>query len=115
MQHARKVEEGSKVKLKDYNPDFIDEHTDPTSARAELEILTKELGKLQELLAAARHHSLLVALQGMDTSGKDGTIRRVLSQFNPKGCEVRSFKRPSGTVLTHHFLWRIHQASPRRA
>src|SRR5713226_1349176 len=114
MQLAWKVEEGSKVKLKDYNPDYIDEHTDPTSARAELEILTKELGELQELLAAARHHSLLVALQGMDTSGKDGTIRRVLSQVNPQGCEVRSFKGPSGRELTHDFLWRIHRVTPGR-
>jgi PPK2 family polyphosphate:nucleotide phosphotransferase len=114
MQLAWKVEEGSKVKLKDYNPDFIDEHTDPTSARAELEILTKELGELQELLAAAQHHSLLVALQGMDTSGKDGTIRRVLSQVNPQGCEVRSFKGPSGRELTHDFLWRIHRVTPGR-
>src|SRR6266478_10222432 len=114
MQLAWKVEAGSKVKLKDYDPDYIDEHTDPTSARAELEILTKELGELQELLAAARHYSLLVALQGMDTSGKDGTIRRVLSQVNPQGCEVRSFKGPSGRELTHDFLWRIHRVTPGR-
>jgi PPK2 family polyphosphate:nucleotide phosphotransferase len=114
MQLAWKVEAGSKVKLKDYNPDYIDEHTDPTSARAELEILTKELGELQELLAAAQHHSLLVVLQGMDTSGKDGTIRRVLSQVNPQGCEVRSFKAPTGRESAHDFLWRIHRGTPGR-
>ncbi len=114
MELAWKVEAGSKVKLKDYDPNYVDEHTDPVSARAELEILTRELGELQELLAAARYHSLLVVLQGMDTSGKDGTIRRVLSQINPLGCEVRSFKAPTGRELSHDFLWRIHRVTPGR-
>jgi PPK2 family polyphosphate:nucleotide phosphotransferase len=114
MELAWKVEAGSKIKLKDYDPNYVDEHTDPVSARAELEILTRELGELQELLAAAQHHSLLVVLQGMDTSGKDGTIRRVLSQVNPQGCEVRSFKAPTGRELGHDFLWRVHRGTPGR-
>jgi PPK2 family polyphosphate:nucleotide phosphotransferase len=114
MELAWKVEAGSKIKLKDYDPNHVDEHTDPVSARAELEILTRELGELQELLAAAQHHSLLVVLQGMDTSGKDGTIRRVLSQVNPQGCEVRSFKAPTGRELGHDFLWRVHRGTPGR-
>ena len=114
MELAWKVEAGSKIKLKDYDPNYVDEHTDPVSARAELEILTRELGELQELLAAAQHHSLLVVLQGMDTSGKDGTIRRVLSQVNPQGCEVRSFKAPTGRELSHDFLWRVHRGTPGR-
>ena len=114
MELAWKVEAGSKIKLKDYDPNHVDEHTDPVSARAELEILTRELGELQELLAAAQHHSLLVVLQGMDTSGKDGTIRRVLSQVNPQGCEVRSFKAPTGRELSHDFLWRVHRGTPGR-
>jgi PPK2 family polyphosphate:nucleotide phosphotransferase len=50
----------------------------------------------------------------MDTSGKDGTIRRVLSQVNPQGCEVRSFKGPTGRELGHDFLWRIHRGTPGR-
>src|SRR5258708_40190109 len=48
----------------------------------------------------------------MDTSGKDGTIRRVLSQVNPQGCEVRSFKAPTGRELGHDFLWRVHRGTP---
>ena len=95
MQVAWKVEAGSNVKLRDYDPDYVDEHTDPALARAELEQLGKELGELQELLAAAHHHSLLVVLQGMDTSGKADTIHQVLSRVNPQGCEVRSFKVPT--------------------
>jgi PPK2 family polyphosphate:nucleotide phosphotransferase len=114
MQLAWKVEEGSQVKLKDYDPDYIDEHTDPAIARAELELLGAELGGLQELLAAAQHHSLLVVLQGMDASGKADTIFQVLSQVNPQGCEVRSFKAPTLRELAHDFLWRVHRVVPGR-
>jgi PPK2 family polyphosphate:nucleotide phosphotransferase len=112
MQLAWKVEAGSKVKLQDYDADYGDEYTDPALARAELEILGAELGELQELLAAAQHHSLLVVLQGMDASGKADTIRQVLSQVNPQGCEVRSFKAPTQRELAHDFLWRVHRVTP---
>ena len=114
MQLAWKVEAGSKVKLKDYDPNYVDEYTDPALARAELEILGAELGELQELLAAAQHHSLLVVLQGMDASGKADTIFQVLSQVNPQGCEVRSFKAPTLRELAHDFLWRVHRMTPGR-
>ncbi len=77
-------------------------------------MLSKELGELQQLLAAAQHHSLLIVLQGMDTSGKDGTIRHVMAQVNPLGCEVRSFKGPNSRELVHDFLWRIHRVVPGR-
>ncbi len=114
MQLAWKIEEGSIVKLKDFDPDYIDEHTDPAIARAELELLGAELGGLQELLAAAQHHSLLVVLQGMDASGKADTIFQVLSQVNPQGCEVRAFKAPTLRELAHDFLWRVHRGAPGR-
>ena len=112
MQLAWKVEEGSNVKLQDYDPGYVDEHTDPALARAELEQLGEELGELQELLAAAHHHSLLVVLQGMDSSGKADTIHQVLTQVNPQGCEVRSFKAPTLRELAHDFLWRVHRVTP---
>ena len=114
MQLAWKVDKSNKTKLKDYNPDFIDPYTDRALASAELEMLSKELGELQQLLAAAQHNSLLIVLQGMDTSGKDGTIRNVMAQVNPLGCEVRSFKGPTSRELTHDFLWRIHRVVPGR-
>ncbi len=114
MQLAWKVNEGSKVKLKDYDPDFIDKYTDRALAAAEMDKLSEELGELQQLLAAARHHSLLIVLQGMDTSGKDGTIRNVMAQVNPLGCEVRSFKGPTSRESAHDFLWRIHRVVPGR-
>ena len=114
MQLAWKVEAGSKVKLQDYDPDYVDEHTDPALARAELEILGAELSELQELLAAAQHHSLLVVLQGMDASGKADTIFQVLSRVNPQGCEVHAFKAPTHRELAHDFLWRVHRVTPGR-
>ena len=67
---------------------------------------------MQQLLYAARTHSLLVVLQGRDTSGKDGTIRRVTGPLNSQGCEVASFKVPTEVELAHDFLWRAHAATP---
>src|SRR5438093_2938750 len=114
MQVAWKVEAGSNVKLQDYDPSYVDEHTDPALGRAELEQLGTELGELQELLAASEHQSLLVVLQGTDTSGKADTIFQVLSRVNPQGCEVRSFKVPTPRELDHDFLWRVHRVTPGR-
>ncbi len=112
MQLAWKVEAGNNIKLQDYDPGYVDEYTDPALARAELQQLGEELSELQELLAAAHHHSLLVVLQGMDTSGKADTIHQVLSQVNPQGCEVRAFKVPTLRELDHDFLWRVHRVTP---
>jgi len=114
MQLAWKIDKGSKVKLKEFDPSFLDPHTDRALATAELEKLNEELGQLQQLLAAAQHHSLLIVLQGLDTSGKDGTIRHVMAQVNPLGCEVRSFKGPTSRELARDFLWRIHRVVPGR-
>jgi PPK2 family polyphosphate:nucleotide phosphotransferase len=114
MQLAWKVEEGSKVKLKNFDPDYVDKHTDRALAAAEMDKLSEELGHLQQLLAAAQHRSLLIVLQGMDTSGKDGTIRHVMAQVNPLGCEVRSFKGPTSREQAHDFLWRVHRVVPGR-
>jgi PPK2 family polyphosphate:nucleotide phosphotransferase len=112
MNYVWKVNEGSRVKLNDYNPDYTDKHSDRTSADQELLALSNELGELQELLSAAQQQSLLVVLQGMDTSGKDGTIRHVLSHVNPQGCIVHSFKVPTQEELAHDFLWRVHKLTP---
>jgi PPK2 family polyphosphate:nucleotide phosphotransferase len=68
---------------------------------------------LQERLYAERGRALLVVLQGMDTGGKDGVIRHVMSAFSPQGVVVTSFKVPTEEELAHDFLWRIHRAAPR--
>jgi PPK2 family polyphosphate:nucleotide phosphotransferase len=80
--------------------------------KAELDALAKELGELQELLFAAGTDALLIVLQGMDTSGKDGTIRAVLSEMNPSGVHVWSFKVPTEEERAHDFLWRHHLHTP---
>jgi PPK2 family polyphosphate:nucleotide phosphotransferase len=82
------------------------------AGKAELEALVKELGELQELLYAAGTDALLIVLQGMDTSGKDGTIRTVLSDMDPPGVHVWSFKVPTAEERAHDFLWRHHLRTP---
>src|SRR5688572_12205832 len=74
--------------------------------------LLERLTDLQARLYAESRRSLLVVLQGRDTCGKDGTIRRVFDAVNPQGCVVTSFKKPSELELTHDYLWRIHHAVP---
>ena len=74
----------------------------------------ERLSELQELLYASNRYSLLLVFQGMDTSGKDGVIKHVMSGVNPQGCQVASFKHPSATELEHDFLWRTAQALPER-
>jgi PPK2 family polyphosphate:nucleotide phosphotransferase len=72
------------------------------------------LSDLQEALWIARTHSVLVVLQGVDTSGKDGTIRHVFSGLNPQGARVASFKAPTEIEAAHDFLWRVHAQCPAR-
>jgi PPK2 family polyphosphate:nucleotide phosphotransferase len=83
-------------------------------ARDLLEHLAADLEELHGRLWAEGSRSVLLVLQGMDASGKDGTIRRVLSGLNPQGCRVASFKAPSDTELAHDYLWRVHEVCPDR-
>lgn len=76
--------------------------------------ILEELNSMQNLLYAQCKHSILIIIQGMDSSGKDGAIRNVLSLLNPQGVLVKSFKAPTAEELSHDFLWRIHQHSPAR-
>ena len=71
-----------------------------------------ELDELQNLLFAEGKHSVLVVIQGMDGSGKDGVIRNVLGNMNPQGVTVKSYKAPTAEELSHDFLWRIHHSAP---
>ncbi len=81
---------------------------DRDAGEAELDRLTKQIGELQDLLYAAEANALLIVLQGMDTSGKDGVIRKVLDDVDPQGIHVWSFKVPTVEERAHDFLWR-HQ------
>ncbi|HVG13350.1 MAG TPA: PPK2 family polyphosphate kinase, partial [Chitinophagaceae bacterium] len=75
-------------------------------------LLLEELNELQNLLYAEGKHSVLVILQGLDASGKDGVIRNVFGHINPQGVQVHSFKTPTADELSHDFLWRIHLQAP---
>lgn len=84
------------------------------AARVHQAALIDRLNDLQYRLYAENRRSVLLVLQGMDTSGKDGTVRRVMTGLDPTGCRVTSFKTPSAEELDHDFLWRIHKAVPAR-
>jgi PPK2 family polyphosphate:nucleotide phosphotransferase len=113
MDHAFKIAPSKKVRLGDYDPD-ADGGMSKEEGQTKLAKLTAELGALQEELYAAGQHSVLMILQGIDTSGKDGTIRSVLVDVNPLGCRVESFKVPTEEELAHDFLWRAHRVTPRK-
>lgn len=101
------------VHLADYNPDDTDGMT-KEEAQARLPDLTRRLEELQGWLYGAKQQSVLVILQGMDTAGKDGAIKKVFTGFTPSGCQVWSFKVPTEEERNHDFLWRIHQHTPER-
>ena len=108
-----RVEPGKKFRLGDFDPDDTGAMT-KTEAEQILERHAAKLDHLQTLLYAGAQYSLLIVLQGMDASGKDGTIKNVMRGVNPQGCSVTSFKQPSQNELEHDFLWRVHQAVPPR-
>lgn len=111
-----RVKSGSRLDLNSCDPDdtgaYKKNDDDKAAAKAETRQLIRKLSRLQERLYANKQRSLLIILQGMDTSGKDGTIRSVMSGVNPQGCKVVSFKSPSSKELAHDFLWRVHQEAP---
>jgi PPK2 family polyphosphate:nucleotide phosphotransferase len=82
------------------------------AANQELFALQKRLSDLQQRFFVDRRRKLLIVLQGMDTSGKNGTIRHVFRGVNPQGVHVASFDKPTAHELSHDFLWRVHRRSP---
>ena len=111
MIYGYKLEHGSSVKLKDFDSD-PPKKIDEEFAKAQTEIYHAEIEKLEELMYAAGTHSLLIVLQGRDTSGKDGTIRKLSSCLNVQHANVASFKQPTKEEAGHDFLWRIHKETP---
>ena len=100
-----------KISLKDTSTrapkDFDKENT-----KKKTDAILGKLDDLQNLLYAEGKHSVLVVIQGMDGSGKDGVIRNVFGNLNPQGVTVKSYKAPTAEELSHDFLWRIHHAAP---
>lgn len=101
----------SKVNLKDISTRAPKEFNKKETKNKISKIL-EELNDLQNLLFAENQHSVLIIIQGMDASGKDGVIRNVFTSMNPQGVMVKSFKAPTTEELTHDFLWRIHSHAP---
>lgn len=101
----------SRIHLKDISTrapgDFNKQET-----KEDLATILAELDDLQNLLFAESKHALLVIIQGMDASGKDGVIRNVFTSMNPQGVMVKGFKAPTAEELSHDFLWRIHKYVP---
>ena len=106
------VRPGTNVKLKDFDPADTFGYKDDPKTQAKLAKHLQRLDDLQYLFYAVKQQALLIVLQGIDTAGKDGTIRHVMSGMSPQGCGVSSFKSPSPVELAHDFLWRIHAAVP---
>ena len=79
----------------------------------ELTRLASEINALQDILNAEGKRKILLVLQGMDASGKDGTVRHVFSECDPLGIRLASFKAPSSDELAHDYLWRVHQQVPK--
>jgi PPK2 family polyphosphate:nucleotide phosphotransferase len=108
------VKPGKPAKLAQIDPRDTAKLGDEESAKARLADDIAEIDRLQDKLYAEGRRSLLVILQGMDTSGKDGTVRGVFNATGPLGVNVTSFRQPSELELSHDFLWRAHMAAPRR-
>jgi PPK2 family polyphosphate:nucleotide phosphotransferase len=109
------VDPGSKVDLGKLDPaDTSGFDGDKKDGETAINSTVKKLDPLQELLYAEHKHKVLIVLQGMDSSGKDGTIRRVFEGVNPQGVRVAHFGKPSQEELDHDYLWRAHKQVPEK-
>ena len=105
---------GTQIDLAEFDPCYVEGDVTKESSGKEIEKLTAASRGLAYRLYAENRRAVLLVLQGMDTAGKDGTIRTVMTGINPQSCQIVPFKQPSHKELDHDFLWRIHQAVPRR-
>jgi PPK2 family polyphosphate:nucleotide phosphotransferase len=108
------VAPGKRIRLRDFDAGCTGGLKKGPYVQDELADNVAALDDLGYRLYAEGRRSLLLVLQGMDSAGKDGTIRHVMEGFNPQSCQVTSFKQPSIEELAHDFLWRIDRAVPRK-
>lgn len=101
-----------KIKISDH-PSF-NKDWDRDDIRKKTEKILKKIGKLQYKMLAENKHSILIVLQGMDASGKDGVTEGLLNYCNPIGISIDSFKKPTDEEYSHDFLWRVHRLCPRK-
>jgi PPK2 family polyphosphate:nucleotide phosphotransferase len=108
------VKPGEKVRLAKIAADNTGDYKGKEESFERLAALQARLGELQERLYAEDKRSVLLVLQAMDTGGKDGAVKSLLTGINPVGVQVTSFKAPSQEELDHDYLWRVHQKVPGR-
>src|ERR1700730_19379384 len=109
-----RIKPGIKVRLAKLSTSETSGYKSERAASAALSKHRAALATLQEVLYACQTKALLIVLQGMDTAGKDGTIRHIFSGINPQGCDVTAFNAPTPLEARHDFLWRAHAAVPPR-
>jgi len=110
-----RISDGKAFALKAFDPDdTLGLEIDAREAKASLKKGVERLSQLQEMLYAQDRWAVLVIFQAMDAAGKDSAIKHVMSGINPQGCEVVSFKQPSGQELDHDFMWRCLSRLPER-
>jgi PPK2 family polyphosphate:nucleotide phosphotransferase len=108
------VRPGSRPRLKNYDAAYTGGFADEGAAREKIAADREELAALQDKLMARETNALLVILQAVDGSGKDGTIKEVASGLDPQGCTAANFKKPSDIENRHDYLWRFHRQVPER-
>jgi PPK2 family polyphosphate:nucleotide phosphotransferase len=111
LRDALRVHPGTRVDLATVDPAATHGHTKASAAK-ELDAGLARLTGLQDRIWAEGRQRVLIVLQGIDAAGKDGTVKHVMSAFNPMGCVVTSFKVPTPVEAAHDFLWRVHQRAP---
>jgi PPK2 family polyphosphate:nucleotide phosphotransferase len=107
------VNSESQIDLKNFDPEDTNKLL-KDDIKEEYSNLQKKLVDLQELFYASKKFSLLIVLQGMDCSGKDGTVKKTLGGLNLNGIKVESFKQPTPEELGHDYLWRVHKVAPKK-
>jgi PPK2 family polyphosphate:nucleotide phosphotransferase len=108
------VPPGKRIRLKDYDPGYTGEFENKEQAETKLREDVVRMAEYQDVLYAQNTYALLIIFQAMDASGKDSTIKHVMSGVDPQGCQVFSFKAPSVEELDHDYLWRSTKALPER-
>lgn len=112
--HYFTVGPGTRLRLKDYDAAFTGGFDDEGAAARKIDADCEELARLQDRLMAEEKQGLLVILQAVDGSGKDGTIKHVASGLDPQGCTAVNFKKPTDAENRHDYLWRFHREVPER-
>lgn len=114
MSQPLTVPAGTKINLSDFDARYVAGDFHKKMSQQKIRENSDLLADLGYRLYAENRRSVLLVLQGMDTSGKDGTIRSIMRGLNPQSCTVYPFKKPSAEELDHDFLWRVHKVCPRR-